>query len=65
MKSYTCVQHHQFSTVKVNKTLEIVKQDKCPKYSGSSIYLCPTHYCVKQNIVFTLAFSIQYTCIYI
>ena len=23
-------------------TLEIVKQDKCPKYSGSSILLCPT-----------------------
>ena len=22
-------------------TLEIVKQDKCPKYSGSSILLCP------------------------
>jgi hypothetical protein len=30
-------------------TLEIV-QDKCPKYNGSSISLCPTHYCI-QNIL--------------
>ena len=27
-------------------TLEIVKQDKCPKYNGSSIFACSTHYCV-------------------
>ena len=35
-------------------TLEIVKQDKCPKYLRSSILLCRTHYCVKQNPVSTL-----------
>ena len=29
-------------------TLEIVKQDKCPKYNGSRILLCPTHYCVQK-----------------
>ena len=28
-------------------TLEIVKQDKCPKYNGSSIFACSTHYCVR------------------
>ena len=36
-------------------TLEIVKQDKCAKYDVSSIFLRPTHYCVKQNTVPTLA----------
>ena len=35
-------------------TLEIVKQDKCPKYSGSSILQCPAIYCVKWNTVSTL-----------
>jgi hypothetical protein len=59
---------------KVYLTLGIVKQDKCPKYNGSSHYsfqhitvsnilLCPTYYCVqqftvKQNTMFTHALYI-------
>ena len=44
--------------------LEIVKQDKCPKYSWSSklvtnILLCPAVYCVKLNTVSTLVFNIH------
>jgi len=39
--------------------LGMVKQVKCPKYSwSSSILLCQTHYCVKQNTVSTLAFNV-------
>jgi hypothetical protein len=50
-------------------THEIVEQDKCPKYNGSSIILCqskyngssiilcPTHYCVQQ---FTVSIKIQW-----
>ena len=41
--------------------LEIVKQDKCPKYSWSSKLLSPTYYCVQQFTVSTLVFNIQ-TC---
>jgi len=40
-------------------TLEIVKQDKCPKYSGSRILQCPAIYCVKWNTVFTLWSTFQ------
>ena len=27
-----------------------IEQDKCPKYNGSSILLCPIHYCVPKVI---------------
>ena len=45
-------------------THETIRQDKCPKYNGSSILLCQKHYCVqqvtvKENIVSTLAFNIH------
>ena len=33
-----------------------VKQNKCPKYNGSSILLCPTYYCVQP---FTVSNKIQ------
>ena len=36
--------------------LDIVKQDKCLKYNGSSIILCPTHYNIQQ---FTVSSKIQ------
>jgi hypothetical protein len=39
--------------------LEIVKQDKCPKYSWSSKLLWPTYYCVQQFTVSTLVFNIH------
>jgi hypothetical protein len=45
--------------------LEIINQDKCPKYNGSSILLCHNTllclaiYCVKQNSVSTLSFNIH------
>jgi len=41
-------------------TLEIVKQDKCPKYNRSSILLCATHYCV---LLFTMSSKVLcHTC---
>ena len=43
-----------FHICKAYLTFEIVKQQKCPKYNKSSILLCTTHYCVKQNTVSTL-----------
>jgi len=43
---------------KASITLEIVNQDKCPKYNGSTILLCTTsnsfNYWVKQNTLSTL-----------
>ena len=35
----------------------MIKQDKCSKYSWSSILLCPAIYCAKQNAMSTLAFN--------
>jgi len=32
-------------------TIEIVKQDKCSKYSWFSKWLCPMHYCIQQFTV--------------
>ena len=49
--------------------LEIINQDKCPKYNESSILLCRNTllcsaiYCVKQNTVSTLAFNIHLLCL--
>ena len=41
--------------------LKIVKQDKCPKYSGSSIFLCLAKYTVglecSSLVLFILGFS--------
>jgi hypothetical protein len=52
----------EFKTLKfcifiIYLTLEIVKQDKCPKYSWSIILLLPAIYCAKQNDMSTLAFK--------
>ena len=42
---------NNFAIWKAYLTLEIVKQEKCQKDNGSSILLCPTHYCVQQFTV--------------
>ena len=35
------------------------KQDECPKYSGSTKFVCPAIYCLKQNTVSTFTFNIH------
>ena len=39
--------------------LEIVKQDKCPKYSWSSKLLFPAYHCVQPLTVSTLVFDMH------
>jgi hypothetical protein len=40
-----------FLLVITHFTLEIAKQDNCPRYNRSSILLCPRHYYVQQFLV--------------